>query len=143
MSGVTFTVLGEPRPQGSKRIGRTSTGRPLILDQADGRLRTWRQEVGWAAKGAMDGVELLDGPLTVRATFRLIRPISVSERRRPMPSVKPDVDKLTRSLLDACTGVVWRDDAQVVALDIVKIYGEPGVTVSVTPYPTATQAAAS
>ena len=37
----------------------------------------------------------------------------------------PDVDKLARCALDALTGIVFRDDAQIVDLHAVKRYGEP------------------
>ena len=40
------------------------------------------------------------------------------------PTVKPDVDKLSRSVLDALTGIVWVDDAQVVDKTVRKRYAE-------------------
>lgn len=45
----------------------------------------------------------------------------------------PDLDKLTRAVLDALTGIVWVDDRQVVALHSTKVQGAtPGVDVTVT-----------
>jgi Holliday junction resolvase RusA-like endonuclease len=38
------------------------------------------------------------------------------------------VDKLTRSLLDACTGIVWEDDSQVVELQVLKAYSDEAYT---------------
>jgi Holliday junction resolvase RusA-like endonuclease len=46
----------------------------------------------------------------------------VSERWRPDHTVKPDLDKLLRSLKDALTRILWRDDAQVVSVCISKAY---------------------
>jgi crossover junction endodeoxyribonuclease RusA len=44
----------------------------------------------------------------------------------------PDIDKVCRAVLDALTGILYRDDAQVVALSAVKTYadgyGAPGTT---------------
>ena len=37
----------------------------------------------------------------------------------------PDIDKLARCALDALTGIVFRDDAQIVDLHATKRYGEP------------------
>ena len=73
-----------------------------------------------------DGV--LTGPVEVLLHFELARPKSA---RRLLPSTKPDLDKLARAVLDALTGVVFKDDAQVVDLRVTKRYGTPGVHVIV------------
>jgi Holliday junction resolvase RusA-like endonuclease len=45
----------------------------------------------------------------------------------------PDLDKLVRAILDSLTGVVWRDDAQVVDIVARKVYAEtPGVDIAIT-----------
>lgn len=44
------------------------------------------------------------------------------DSKRPMTK-RPDVDKLGRAVLDALTGIVWRDDCQVIGLQLVKGYG--------------------
>jgi len=50
------------------------------------------------------------------------------------PATRPsDLDKLVRAVLDALTGIVWKDDAQVVALKATKVQGvTPGVEVEAT-----------
>ena len=52
------------------------------------------------------------------------------------PAGMPDIDKLARAALDAMTGVVWSDDAQVSDLRVRKDYCElgqqPGCSVTVT-----------
>ncbi|HXF73588.1 MAG TPA: RusA family crossover junction endodeoxyribonuclease, partial [Actinomycetota bacterium] len=68
--------------------------------------------------------------LHVEATFYLRRP----KRGAPIyPVRRPDLDKLTRGLLDALTAAsVFGDDAQVVDLIVRKRYAaEPRVEVSV------------
>ncbi len=37
---------------------------------------------------------------------------------------KPDVDNLAKSILDALNGVAWKDDSQIGALLVCKLYGE-------------------
>ena len=49
------------------------------------------------------------------------------------PPRRPDLDKLCRACLDSLTGIVWRDDAQVVRLEASKGYGAPGVVIWVEP----------
>ncbi len=41
----------------------------------------------------------------------------------------PDLDKLCRACLDSLTGIVWRDDSQVVRLEANKDYGAPGAMI--------------
>lgn len=40
------------------------------------------------------------------------------------PTKKPDLDNVAKTILDALNGFVYHDDAQVVSLEIEKIYGE-------------------
>lgn len=64
------------------------------------------------------------GAVFVRLIVSLARPPSVSRTKRPYPSVKPDLDKLSRSVGDALKqcGVV-SDDAQIVEFTrLAKVY---------------------
>jgi Holliday junction resolvase RusA-like endonuclease len=50
------------------------------------------------------------------------------------PTTKPDADNVAKVVADACNGVVWVDDAQVVELSVSKRYSStPGVMVEVRP----------
>jgi len=133
---VTFCVPGVPRPQGSKTLMR---GR--LLDANAARLRPWREAVALVAAAAAACPALLTGPVRVSLTFTLPRPAShplrprseaVRERvRLPIGRGTGDVDKLARAVLDSLTGTVYVDDAQVVDLWACKVYGAPGVQVTV------------
>jgi Holliday junction resolvase RusA-like endonuclease len=47
---------------------------------------------------------------------------------------KPDLDKLLRAIGDGLTGVVWRDDSQVISISATKHYGlDPRVEVTIIP----------
>jgi Holliday junction resolvase RusA-like endonuclease len=140
-NSFSFTVFGfEPRPQGSKKyVGQRTTAAgnkiPLIIEASPG-LPAWRKAVSDAVKQAMiDSGDLskFEGAVKVEAVFYLTRKPSV---KRAYPTVPPDVDKLSRSLLDSCKGV-WGDDSQVVRLEVSKKYasGEPGVAVTISNYP--------
>lgn len=130
---LTFTVYGKPAPAGSKRVvpaGGKAGGRPIVVDDSK-RSRPWKSEVTAAAREAIDGGELLAGPLTLTLDFYVTRPKGHYGARgvRPsaptFPTVKPDVLKLARAVEDALTGQVYRDDAQVVVENLTKRYGEP------------------
>jgi Holliday junction resolvase RusA-like endonuclease len=140
-NSFSFTVFGsEPRPQGSKKyVGtrRTAAGNniPLIIEASPG-LPVWRKAVSDAVVQAMhDSGDLskFDGAVKVEAVFYLTRRPTV---KRQYPTVPPDIDKVTRSLLDSCKPV-WGDDSQVVRLEVSKVYatGEPGVAVTISNYP--------
>ena len=137
----SFTVFGsEPRPQGSKKyVGsrRTAAGNniPLIIEASPG-LPVWRKAVSDAVVQAMhDSGDLskFDGAVKVEAVFYVTRKRTVT---RDLPTVPPDVDKLSRALLDSCKPV-WKDDSQVVRLEVSKKYatGQPGVAVTISNYP--------
>ena len=137
----SFTVFGsEPRPQGSKKyVGsrRTAAGNniPLIIEASPG-LPVWRKAVSDAVVQAMhDSGDLskFEGPVKVEAVFYVTRKRTVT---RDLPTVPPDVDKLSRALLDSLKPV-WKDDSQVVRLEVSKKYatGQPGVAVTISNYP--------
>lgn len=124
----TFTlfVRGKPQPQGSKR----HVGGGVMIEAVRG-LAAWRIDVRDALNEAWHE-EPRDGAVMVNLAFLFLRPKSVSEKKRPHMTVKPDTDKLARAVLDAMTSVVIRDDAQVVTLAASKMYGpETGVAISV------------
>lgn len=131
MSEVTIEVVGIPVPQGSHRVGLNKrTGAHMVVE-SNAKLAVWRRTISLAAQTAFGRRSLFAGPLTVDATFRLVRPKSV--KTRVYPSVRPDLDKMLRAL-DALTGVVWVDDAQVVEISARKLYAEtmsPGAMIIV------------
>lgn len=131
---IQFTVLGRPQPAGSKKaFAHPTTKRIVVVDDAKGS-RAWKQEVAGEAHRA-HGVALLTGPLALTLRFYVARPkghygqgrnAGTMKPAAPLwPTTRPDATKLTRAVEDAITGVVWKDDAQVVAQTIYKHYGEP------------------
>lgn len=124
MTALAVTVLGTPVPQGSMR----SLGPKRLVHSNAESLRPWRDTVAWQVRDSMvtGGLsEPLTGPLHMSITFTLPRPKS-APKARWAPDRKPDIDKLLRALLDACTaGGAWADDAQVVSLTAAKVYATP------------------
>ncbi|HEV8421202.1 MAG TPA: RusA family crossover junction endodeoxyribonuclease [Actinomycetota bacterium] len=129
-----FTVYGVAATKGSKRAfpvrkGGTLTGRSVVVDDSRPALRTWTAQVTAVIEelASADGWKLVEGPLEVRVTFYLPKPKSAPKSRRTWPARKPDLDKLLRALLDPMTGVLFRDDAQIVRLDAAKRYADDDV----------------
>jgi Holliday junction resolvase RusA-like endonuclease len=125
---ITFTVYGKPQPAGSKRA--FARGGHIQVVDANKNSRPWKTQVAQVAGEAMNGRELMEGPLDVRLTFTVPRPkghygVHGLRPSAPLyPTTRPDVLKLARAVEDACTGVVWRDDAQIVSERLIKTYGE-------------------
>lgn len=124
---VIFTAFGVPQPQGSTKAFIRG-GRPVITTD-NAKLKPWREVVAYAAQEAR-GEEWPHGDaVSVVLRFYLPKPKSV---RRTYPTTRPDVDKLARGILDALTGVAFKDDSQVVRLDVEKHYdGVPRVEVEI------------
>lgn len=124
MGDFRFLVLGVPRPQGSKRLLRHKATGKLLLIESSNKLHAWRKSITLAAK-ACNGAPLV-GPVGMEMVFSLPTP---RRRKQPLPTTRPDLDKLDRAVLDALTGVCYEDDSQVVDIYSVKRYGQfPGLS---------------
>lgn len=140
---IRFVAYGDPQPAGSKRaftltrrdgsVVRRSNGTVVtnVID-ANPKAKDWKTLVALSAGGMRK--ELLDGPLAVQFYFFRPRPqghfnskggLNKLGLATPYPATKPDVLKLARAVEDALTGVLWRDDAQIVSESILKRWGEP------------------
>jgi Holliday junction resolvase RusA-like endonuclease len=129
---MEIRIYGDPAPQGSKRV---FNGR--IVEASGNKLKVWRKAIAAACQNQVtEEHSLLLGPVRVEVEFYLPRPASVTQKKRPLPIVPPDLDKLLRGLLDGIgqSEVIWGDDSQVVQIDAVKLYAdetEPGATVTI------------
>mgnify|MGYP003110990015 CR=1 FL=1 len=114
---VKFEVIGRPAPQGSKnQFGAESSQ----------FVKPWRVDVRYAAVEALPDDWATDRAVAVDITFNFVQPKShftskgkpsSSWTQYPIGRNKGDIDKLCRSTLDALTGVLFDDDAQVVYLN--------------------------
>ncbi len=128
---VAFQVRGKPETAGSKRAFVVN-GKPRITD-ANPRGKAWRSLVVDAALDALpDGFDLLRGPIRLAVTFYRLRPKChfrtganshlIRESAPQYPTTAPDATKYLRLLEDSLTGIVWRDDAQIVDQHVQKRY---------------------
>ena len=132
MKTISFTVYGKPATAGSKRgfpIRRKDGSIGVAMTHDNPRTKNWMASVAQTARGVYQG-ELLTGPLELTITFFLARPkahyLKTGLRKSaPMKHCqKPDATKLLRAIEDSLTGVIWRDDSQVVSLIISKVWTE-------------------
>lgn len=126
---LTFWVPGEPIPKGSwNTIHNPRTGRTSVIPN-NKREHPWATAIAdaiiWQYRRQHPGQPMPHDtrPCYVQGVFHLPRGKSV---RRALPSVKPDIDKLTRSLFDSLTrsGLI-EDDARIVDQHLAKCYADP------------------
>lgn len=136
---VTFRVDGKPAAQGSLTSFRHRSTGAVVTPQKPAVIE-YRERVAWQARHA--AIPLLEGPVTVEATFAFARPRSHYNRGftavkpgSPLAHIQaPDVDKLLRSLLDALAGIAYHNDSQVDAVHGRKTWAsEHWTRITVTP----------
>lgn len=134
---IRFFVVGDPK--GQPRIKAARRGR-FIHVYTPKSADDWKAAVILRARQAVQTV--LTGPVQVDLRFLMDRPKSHSNKAGLKPDAprwftgKPDRDNLDKAVLDALTTAgVWRDDAQVCAGSIEKLYcmsdQVPGVFVTI------------
>lgn len=123
---IAFTVNARAVPQGSKR----HVGNGRLVEQAGSALKVFRAAVAYSATQVC--ANPTREPVSVSLVFTFMRPASHYTTRGelkgsapyyPYPAKRGDVDKLARATLDAITGTVIYDDAQVVELAASVQYG--------------------
>ena len=120
-SSLTFTVLGKPAPQGSKR----HVGRGVMVESSK-RCKPWRQDVRHTALDLRpdDWYANMDAAITLSVVFIFARPKSHFRANGQLKPSAPahctgrigDVSKLVRAVEDAMTGIIYNDDAQIISL---------------------------
>jgi crossover junction endodeoxyribonuclease RusA len=126
---VKVWIPGVPAAQGSKR--HVGGGKMIESSKAVG---PWRERVAAEVTRKLpDEHEPTRAGVVLSLRFVFVRPKShLRANGEPRPSAprtpasRPDLDKLLRAVLDACTGLVYVDDGQVVGVNAGKEYGNAG-----------------
>lgn len=124
---IRLDVLGDPAPQGSKRV---FNGR--VVEASGEKLKRWRKAIAEACE-AYKGENIILGPVCLEVDFYLPRPKTV---KRDFPIVPPDLDKLVRAVGDGIgqSGLIWGDDSQITSIQATKSYADnrpPGAEIRV------------
>ena len=134
---LEMAVVGRPAPQGSKQLGAAGQ-----LRESSPHLGSWRKAIKIAAWKAMAaaGIEADERPIWPRGIAVAVRIVFYVHDSGPGPHAlniteHGDIDKLTRSVLDALTAAgVWQDDSQVVQLEVFRMRAtvtDPGADIRV------------
>jgi Holliday junction resolvase RusA-like endonuclease len=129
---ISFTVLGIPVPQGSKKGFFNKGLNRVQLVESNDKTQPWRDSVTAAAAQAypIEHFPVIQTPVRVVCSFAFpYRSADLKKDGSPKrpgyapKSSKPDLDKLVRAVLDAVTAAgVWVDDSQVAQVYAEKFY---------------------
>ncbi len=125
---IEFTVPGPsiPERKRSYRAGKFT----CRVDTPDAK--DYKNHVKACAAIAMAGRAPIEGPVSLEVTVSRLRPKSLP-KRVTLPTTRPDIENNVKLISDGLTGIVFRDDAQIVRLIASKQFGviaEVMVTVS-------------
>jgi Holliday junction resolvase RusA-like endonuclease len=134
MTTVTLIVHGDSQPAGSKKAFLPKGARfPVVVD-ANPKAAGWKDQIGKACAEQYGG-PFLEGALAATIRFYAVRPQGhygsgrnatlLKDSAPARPIVAPDIDKLSRAVLDGLQGQLYRNDAQIVTKLAEKHYGEP------------------
>lgn len=121
---ISFTIPGPPTGKGRPRMTRAGHAfTPAKTRRAEGFVQH-------LAAQAMDGRARLDGVALVMTVSIAVTPPASWSRRKiaealagaVRPTVRPDLDNAAKLIADACNGIVYRDDAQIVEMRLIKRY---------------------
>ena len=127
---LTFTIPGEPTAQGRPRF---STHGGFVKAYDPEKSRNYKAYVKLLASEAMQriGLTLTELPLEVEIIADVAIPASKSKKFKEqalnglqLPIKKPDVDNVAKIILDSISGIVYKDDKQIVKLTVSKKYSD-------------------
>jgi Holliday junction resolvase RusA-like endonuclease len=135
---ITFTIPGEPQGKARPRVVRNKyTGKTKAY--TPDKTATYEDLVRLKYKSTAKGVRFDTQPLEIFITANFAIPKSKSKKTKALmlenkiqPTKKPDVDNISKIICDALNGISYKDDSQIVRLNVIKRYAEiPSVEVEI------------
>ena len=134
-NSIRFTVFGEPVAQGRAKCAYIS-GHAVMYDPAKSRNS---KQIVRAEAVQVKPDKPLEGALSLTGKVYREIPKSFSNKKRAQaiegslrPTTKPDLSNLVKGIEDALNSIIYRDDAQLVDVDLQKFYSEqPRVEVEI------------
>lgn len=124
MDIIKLTIDGEPVAASRPRVTRKGWA------YTPAKYEAYKQRIKFEIQSQYHG-EVLTKAVAVKVVFyrSVQKSVSKVERERRLtnehpPVMKPDIDNLFKAVTDACTGVIWYDDNQIVDVNMKKRYAE-------------------
>ncbi len=123
---IVITIPGPPVGKGRPKFARRGA---FVQTYTPEKTANYEALVKMAAQEAMAGMPPLDGPVSIDLWLGINPPASWPNKKamaalagQTAPITKPDLDNTLKGIMDACNGIVWLDDKQVVQAIINKRY---------------------
>jgi Holliday junction resolvase RusA-like endonuclease len=131
---VSFAVFGDPVAKGRPRFVANASAagvQPSGRAYTPARTRRYEATVKEAAKAAMGVLTPTDRPVQMTMVAFMPIPASWSKQKKAramagliLPTGKPDLDNLEKSVTDALNEIVYRDDSQICDVTKSKRYSD-------------------
>lgn len=131
---IEFKVPGPPQGKArartfyNQRAGHMSSVTPEKTVLYENLIKTRYIET---IEKQMIPFQTLEGPLTVHISAYYEPPKSTSKKNYAkmmdntiLPTKKPDIDNIAKVVLDALNGIAYKDDTQVINLNVIKRYSK-------------------
>lgn len=124
---IEFVIPGKPVAQARPRATRRGN-RIMMYDPKESK--EYKEYVALIAKQHAPK-NPIESALGIHMKIYREIPKSTTKKKRELynagierPVVKSDIDNYTKSILDACNGIIYKDDSQVVDLQAGKYYSD-------------------
>ena|SRR5699024_2563514 len=127
---INFKIEGKAIPQGRPRAVRMGAG---VRMYDPPKSKAYKRMVAAKVRSYMkiNGIEMLEDPLIVHLNFYFKPPKSYTKKKLKLIeegklhyTKSVDADNLAKCVLDSCNKLLFKDDSQVVELNITKQYGK-------------------
>jgi Holliday junction resolvase RusA-like endonuclease len=116
VSTISFAVPAIPVAQPRQRV-TTIGGHARTYMPAKHPVQAFKATTRLAYAEAAGDAEPASGPVMLTLEFLMPRPKAMCWKTKPTlrapHTKKPDIDNLVKAVMDALTGLAWRDDTQV------------------------------
>ncbi|MFR7590254.1 MAG: RusA family crossover junction endodeoxyribonuclease [Longibaculum sp.] len=133
---MEFIIYGEPKAKGRPRF--VNRGK-FVSTYTPKETLNYENLVKISFDSQIEDKYVIQGEIkaTIKAFFSIPKSTSKKKEKSMLegnikPTKKPDCDNIAKTILDALNGIAYRDDSQIVELNVEKYYShEPRVEVEV------------
>jgi Holliday junction resolvase RusA-like endonuclease len=119
-NGFTFVIEGRCPTKGSTKSFIDPKSGRVITKADNAKLSRWTRDAKSLIRACRPAMIHKPDGVNLSVRFEFLKPKSVD---RALPTVRPDIDKTLRAVLDVLTGLCYADDSQVVYVATAKVYG--------------------
>lgn len=140
---IQITIPGQPVAKGRPRFrvvkSKDRTTPDFVQTYSPPETQRYEARVAAIAKQAMGATFPTSAPIEILLELRMQIPVSWTKTKRlaaaqgkVRATKKPDADNMLKAVTDACNGILWADDSQIVVTTVRKLYhAEPCVIMAV------------